>query len=68
MALMIRTDIFNLSNFAPKLCEGLQNMYPYFLVNRVCSFHKSNNKPNIYLERAILVAVIFAPLQSVIHD
>jgi hypothetical protein len=39
-----------------------------FLLNHVCSFHESNNKPNIYLEPAILVAVIFSPLQSVIHD
>jgi hypothetical protein len=39
-----------------------------FLLNNVCSFHESNNKPNIYLERAILEAVIFAPLESVIHD
>jgi hypothetical protein len=41
-----------------------------FILNNVSSFYEfqSINKPNIYLERASLVAVIFAPLESVIHD
>ena len=37
MALMIRTDICNFSNFAPKSGEGLQNMYPCFFIES-CMF------------------------------
>ena len=48
--------------------EGLQNMYPCFLLNNVCSFHESDNKPNIYFGTGDFSGSNICPLESVIDD
>ena len=70
MALMIKTDIYNFSNFPPKLCEArakLEGIRVFYLNDVYVLFEELLIIQIHLLKRAILAAAIFAPLQSVIH-